>query len=223
LPLPSFFRWKRAIDVFGSLILIVLLFPLMTAVALLVLLDVGPPILFWQRRLGHKGRSFDIYKFRTLRSPFDSQGASLPEHSRLSAIGRFLRSTRMDELPQLINVFKGDMSLIGPRPLLPEDQPLAARVRLSVRPGITGWAQINGGKLITPAEKEKLDDWYIRNASLWLDMRISVMTLGVLLESNEGSEEALADAAQAQRKTFVVRDKATLVIKQATPRHERRA
>ena len=211
-PLPSYFRWKRLIDILGSLTLIVLLFPLLMAVALLVLLDVGAPILFWQRRLGHKGRSFHIYKFRTLRSPFDSHGSPIPLQSRLSAVGRFLRSTRMDELPQLINVFTGDMSLIGPRPLLPEDQPSSTGVRLSVRPGITGWAQINGGKLITAEEKEKLDDWYIRNASLWLDLRIIVTTLTVLLDSNEPSEEALADAQQAQAKNVAIGDKNPLVV-----------
>ncbi len=216
LPLPSFFRWKRLIDFVGSLILIVLLFPLFTALALLVLLDVGAPILFWQRRLGHKGRSFHIYKFRTLRSPFDSHGNPISEHGRLSAIGRFLRSTRMDELPQLINVFRGDMSLVGPRPLLPEDQPSTTGVRLSVRPGITGWAQINGGKLVTAEEKEKLDDWYIRTASLWLDLRIIVITLAVLLESHETSAEALADAEQAQKKNVAIGDKAPLVVRAAS-------
>ena len=215
LPLPSFFRWKRLIDILGSLTLIVLLFPILMAVALLVLLDVGAPILFWQRRLGHKGRSFHIYKFRTLRSPFDSHGNPIPEHSRLSAIGQFLRSTRVDELPQLINVFTGDMSLIGPRPLLPEDQPSTTGLRLSVRPGITGWAQINGGKLVTAEEKGKLDDWYIRTASLWLDLRIIVITLAVLLESNETSEEALADAEQAQNKNVAIGDKAPLVVRAA--------
>jgi lipopolysaccharide/colanic/teichoic acid biosynthesis glycosyltransferase len=216
LPQTTFFRLKRLIDILGSLTSIVLLFPLLMSIALLVLLDVGAPVLFWQRRLGYKGRSFHIYKFRTLRSPFDAHGNAMPKHSRLSAIGRFLRSTRMDELPQLINVLKGDMSLIGPRPLLPEDQPSTAGVRLSVRPGITGWAQINGGKLVTPEEKEKLDDWYIRNASLRLDFRIILLTFTVLLESNEASAEALADAEQAQKKNVTFGDN-PLVIQEAAP------
>ena len=217
LPRPSFFRWKRLIDFFGALSLIVLLFPLLMAVTLLVLIDVGAPVLFWQRRLGHKGRSFYIYKFRTLRSSFDSHGNPIPGHGRLSAIGRFLRSTRTDELPQLINVLTGDMSLIGPRPLLPEDQPSTTGVRLSVRPGITGWAQIHGGKLVTAEEKEKLDHWYISNATLWLDLRIIVMTLLVLMESDETSEEALADVEQAQKKNVPINNKAPLVVRAVTP------
>ncbi len=199
-PLPPFFWMKRWFDIFGSLLLIVLLLPLFMAVALLVYLDVGSPILFWQRRLGRNGHSFHIYKFRTLRAPFDSCGNPIPESSRLANIGRFLRVTRVDELPQLLNVLNGDMSLIGPRPLLPEDQPSTDSIRLMVRPGITGWAQIHGGKLVSPEEKERLDEWYIRNMSLLLDLRIIFMTLKILAKSTETSAEALADAQQAQSK-----------------------
>ena len=144
----------------------VLAFPLLLIGGLLVLLDVGPPIFFWQERLGWKGRSFLIYKFRTLSAPFDSAGNPSFGDRQPSAIGRFLRATRIDELPQLLNVLFGDMSLIGPRPLLPEDQPANTSIRLSVRPGISGWAQVNGAKLVTKDEKEKLDEWYVRNASL---------------------------------------------------------
>ena len=201
VPLPSFFRVKRCIDILASMALIVLLFPVLMAAAVLVLVDVGMPMLFWQRRLGHDGRPFHIYKFRTLRPPFDAGGNRIPQDARLSSIGRFLRATRMDELPQLLNVLTGDMSLIGPRPLLPEDQPPNTRIRLLVRPGITGWAQINGGKLVGPHEKEKLDEWYIRNASLWLDLRIALMTLKVLLDSSQVSPEAKVDAEQVQVKS----------------------
>jgi lipopolysaccharide/colanic/teichoic acid biosynthesis glycosyltransferase len=197
---PSYFRLKRWIDIIGSFALIAILTPLFTVASLLIFVDVGRPLLFWQERLGWKGRPFLIYKFRTLRAPFDSAGRRTEQERQPSAIGRLLRATRIDELPQLFNVLLGDMSLIGPRPLLPEDQPANASIRLSVRPGITGWAQVHGGKLVSKEEKEKLDEWYIRNASLWLDLRIIVMTLKLMMQSRLSSEEALADSEQVQRK-----------------------
>ncbi|HVT30981.1 MAG TPA: sugar transferase [Lacipirellulaceae bacterium] len=198
LALPSFFWLKRLIDAIASLALVVLLSPLLVVIALLILADLGAPILFWQKRLGQNGRSFHIYKFRTLKPPFDIHGNSIPESTRLSAVGRLLRVTRADELPQLFNVLKGDMALIGPRPLLPEDQPSNTEVRLLVRPGITGWAQVNGGKLVSREEKQKLDEWYIRNASWRLDLQIIIRTLHILLTSDGLSAEALADVEQAQ-------------------------
>jgi lipopolysaccharide/colanic/teichoic acid biosynthesis glycosyltransferase len=199
---PPFFRLKRWIDIVGSLTLIVLFFPLLMLAGLLVLLDVGPPIFFWQERLGWKGRSFLIYKFRTLRAPFDSAGNRTLGGRQPSAIGRFLRATRLDELPQLLNVLFGEMSLIGPRPLLPEDQPANTSIRLSVRPGISGWAQVNGGKLVTKKEKEELDEWYVRNASLWVDLRIIMMTIKLMLRGRVSSQEILADTEQVQSKTI---------------------
>lgn len=207
--LPLFFRLKRWIDVFGSLALIVLFSPILLLAGVLVLLDVGPPVLFWQERLGWKGRAFLIYKFRTLGAPFDSAGNPTLEGRQPSAIGRFLRTTRIDELPQLLNVLLGDMSLIGPRPLLPEDQPSNTSIRLSVRPGMSGWAQVNGAKLVTKEEKEKLDEWYIRNASLWLDLRISMMTLQLLSKSHVSSAETAADAEQVQSRNIGLEDSFT--------------
>jgi lipopolysaccharide/colanic/teichoic acid biosynthesis glycosyltransferase len=198
--LSPFFRLKRWIDVVGSLALIVLFFPFLVLTGVLVLLDVGPPIFFWQERLGWKGRSFLIYKFRTLRAPFDSTGNPTLGSRQPSLIGRFLRATRLDELPQLLNVLFGEMSLIGPRPLLPEDQPANTSVRLSVRPGISGWAQVNGAKLVTKEEKEKMDEWYVRNASLGLDLRIIMMTIKVILRGRVSSQEILADTQQVQSK-----------------------
>ena len=198
--LSPFFRLKRWIDVVGSLALIVLFFPFLVLAGVLVLLDVGPPIFFWQERLGWKGRSFLIYKFRTLRAPFDSTGNPTLGSRQPSAVGRFLRATRLDELPQLLNVLFGEMSLIGPRPLLPEDQPANTSIRLSVRPGISGWAQVNGAKLVTKEEKEKMDEWYIRNASLGLDLRIIMMTVKVILRGRVSSQEILADTEQVQGK-----------------------
>jgi sugar transferase len=129
-----------------------------------------------------------------LRPPFDGNGNRIPDTVRMSDIGRMLRASRIDELPQMLNVLIGDMSLIGPRPLLPEDQPANASVRLSVRPGITGWAQVNGGKLVTKERKEKFDEWYVRNASPWTDLRIMLMTFAYVLGSTTSSSESLADA-----------------------------
>ncbi len=200
--LPPYFRLKRWIDVLGSLALIALLSPVMLFAALLVWLDVGLPIFFWQERVGWKGRSFLIYKFRTLRAPFDSAGNPAQQGRRASAIGRFLRASRIDELPQLLNVLLGDMSLIGPRPLLPEDQPSSSSLRLVVRPGISGWAQVNGAKLVTNEDKEKLDEWYVQSASLRMDLQIALMTARLLLRSRMLSAEILADAEQVQNKNM---------------------
>ena len=197
---PSFFRLKRWIDVIGSLALIVLASPVLLIGGVLVLLDVGSPILFWQERVGWKGRSFLIYKFRTLGAPFDLSGNPTLASRRPSAIGRFLRDTRIDELPQLLNVLFGDMSLIGPRPLLPEDQPSNTSTRLSVRPGISGWAQVNGGKLVTKEQKEKLDQWYVQNASPLLDTQITIMTIKMILKGRVSTKENLADKQQVQNK-----------------------
>jgi lipopolysaccharide/colanic/teichoic acid biosynthesis glycosyltransferase len=195
-----FLRLKRVIDIVGSLSLMLLLSPLFAVATLLVLIDVGSPVLFWQERTGWRGRPFLIYKYRTLRAPFDSEGRPSLGGRQPSAIGRFLRATRIDELPQLINVLFGDMSLIGPRPLLPEDQPSNTALRLSVRPGITGWAQVNGAKLVTKEDKEKFDEWYVANASLWVDMKIALMTLRTLSRNYLGSAEASADLAQVETK-----------------------
>jgi lipopolysaccharide/colanic/teichoic acid biosynthesis glycosyltransferase len=152
--------------------------------------------------VGWKGRSFLIYKFRTLRAPFDSSGNPAQEGRRASVIGRFLRATRIDELPQLFNVLFGDMSMIGPRPLLPEDQPSNSSLRLAVRPGISGWAQVHGAKLVSKEDKEKLDEWYVRNASVGADLRIVAMTIGLLLRSRTLSAEIAADADQVQSKNL---------------------
>jgi lipopolysaccharide/colanic/teichoic acid biosynthesis glycosyltransferase len=190
VPLPNssvsgYFRYKRLIDLFSASILIIALMPVMAIVSLLALVDVGFPILFWQQRIGQRGNPFLIYKFRTLRVPFDKEGRQIPEAERVSWIGNLLRHSRLDELPQLLNVLVGDMSLIGPRPLLPGDQPPNSELRLLVRPGISGWAQINGGKSLDPDEKGSLDEWYVANASLRLDLRIMLATLGILLRGRD--------------------------------------
>jgi len=172
---------KRALDFLGAFVFLTLLIQVFVLVTLAVLVDVGSPVLFWQRRIGRNGHSFQIYKFRTLRPSFDWQGEPLPEDERLSWVGRMLRKTRLDELPQLLNVIVGDMSLVGPRPLLPRDQPDNPATRLSVRPGITGWAQIHGGATISSDEKNKLDEWYVQHASFLLDLKIMAKTFVVLV------------------------------------------
>jgi lipopolysaccharide/colanic/teichoic acid biosynthesis glycosyltransferase len=192
--LSPYFRWKYAIDFVIAAIAVVLSAPFLIAAGGLALVDVGSPIMFWQQRLGEGGRTFTIYKIRTLRPPFDQWGRPIPENRRLSWVGTLLRRTRLDELPQLFNVLVGDMSLIGPRPLLPRDQPSDPSVRLMSRPGITGWAQVNGGTLLTPSEKDELDEWYVRHASFLLDLRIIMMTLRVLICGQSRPDRAAANA-----------------------------
>jgi len=181
IQLSSYFAWKRVIDLGVALFLLIVLSPVLLIVAVITLVDVGSPVFFWQRRAGLRGRPFLLYKFRTLKTCYDPAGNAIPARERVSAIGHWSRKLRLDELPQLLNVLVGDMSLIGPRPLLPQDQPPGARTRLMVRPGITGWAQVNGGKILTPIEKNRFDEWYLRNASFWFDVKIVLMTIGVML------------------------------------------
>jgi lipopolysaccharide/colanic/teichoic acid biosynthesis glycosyltransferase len=190
-----YFAFKHAIDFAVALGLIVAVLPLWALAALLIRLFVGSPILFWQQRVGRGGSDFDLQKLRTLRPSVDQRGQRVREADRLSWIGRVLRYTRVDELPQLLNVLAGEMSVVGPRPLLPRDQPQSPARRLLVRPGITGWAQVNGGNLLSAEEKQVLDEWYIRNASLWLDLRIVAMTPFRMIGGDRRRERALAQAA----------------------------
>jgi lipopolysaccharide/colanic/teichoic acid biosynthesis glycosyltransferase len=185
---------KRIIDVFGSAILIVTLAPVAVLIAFVVALDVGFPLIFWQQRPGLYGRPFKLYKFRTMRAPHDRYNRRIPDDQRSSAIGQFLRRSRLDELPQLYNVLLGDMSLIGPRPLLPCDQSPDCVARLSVRPGITGWAQVNGGRVISTPDKLILDIWYVQNASLMLDFVIVFRTLRMVLFGDRINAEAVNQA-----------------------------
>lgn len=157
-----------------------LLSPILLIVATLVYIKHGTPILFRQQRPGLRGKSFTLYKFRTMTDARDTDGNLLPDAERLTKFGHFLRRTSLDELPELINVLKGDMSLVGPRPLLMQylDRytPEQAR-RHEVRPGITGWAQVHGRNAVSWEEKFRLDVWYIDNASLWLDLQILFLTI----------------------------------------------
>ena len=163
-------------------------------VAFIVALDVGFPVIFWQQRPGLYGRPFKLYKFRTMRAPHDKHSRRIPDDQRSSAVGQILRRTRLDELPQLYNVLVGDMSLIGPRPLLPCDQSPDYAARLSVRPGITGWAQVNGGRIISPSDKWILDIWYVQNASLVLDLKIVLRTVKMVLFGDRINTEAVNQA-----------------------------
>src|SRR6185312_14233534 len=193
IPAP-YFRYKRRVESLLAAILIVASLPFWLVGGVLALFDVGQPILFWQRRIGLGGQPIQVYKLRTLRHAFDRTGHLIPDGERLSRVGRLLRRVRIDELPQLLSVLTGDMALIGPRPLLPEHQPADPSARLMVRPGISGWAQVNGGTLLTPEEKDALDAWYVRHASAWLDLRIMLLTLRSLIRGDRRSEQALAQA-----------------------------
>lgn len=171
---------KRLLDVALASAALLLLLPFIGLLALLVRSRLGTPVLFRQRRPGLNGRIFTIYKFRTMTDARDEQGQLLPDAQRLTPFGRFLRSSSLDELPELWNVLRGDMSLVGPRPLLiqylPRYTPQQAR-RHEVRPGITGWAQVNGRNALSWEQKFSLDVWYVDNVSLWLDLRIGLLTV----------------------------------------------
>lgn len=171
---------KRLFDLVIALLALFILAPVIGLVALLVHLKLGAPVLFRQQRPGLHGKPFTLYKFRTMTDARDAAGNLLPDSARLTPFGRLLRNTSLDELPELWNVIKGDMSLVGPRPLLMKylDRytPEQAR-RHEVKPGITGWAQINGRNTLTWEDKFKLDIWYVDHLSLALDLKILVLTL----------------------------------------------
>jgi lipopolysaccharide/colanic/teichoic acid biosynthesis glycosyltransferase len=202
--LSPYFKWKYAIDFIVAGTVLLFYAPILITAGALAIVDVGWPIVFWQHRWGLGGRIFTIWKIRTLRPPFDQFGEPVSEHKRQSWVGIFLRRMRLDELPQLVNVLVGDMSLIGPRPLLPRDQPSNPSVRLTVRPGITGWAQVNGGTLLTSNEKDALDEWYVRNASFWLDLRIMIMTLRVMIWGQCLPPKSIAAAPRFGQRTAYI-------------------
>jgi len=173
-------RAKRLFDILTAATLLTVLSPLFLILAAAIRASLGAPILFRQQRPGWHGNPFTIYKFRTMSNARDDQGNLLPDAERLTGLGRFLRSTSLDELPELWNVLKGDMSLVGPRPLrmayLARYTPEQAR-RHDVKPGITGWAQVNGRNALTWEEKFALDIWYVEHWTYWLDLRILWITL----------------------------------------------
>jgi lipopolysaccharide/colanic/teichoic acid biosynthesis glycosyltransferase len=177
----------------------VILLPFMLLIALAVFLSMGRPVLFRQTRPGLRGQPFELYKFRTMRETRDEQGRLLPDSERLTGIGRFLRSLSLDELPELWNVLRGEMSLVGPRPLLMQYieryTPQQAR-RHEVLPGITGWAQINGRNALTWEDKFRFDVWYVENRTVWLDLKILFITLWKTIKREGISQQGHATAEE---------------------------
>jgi sugar transferase EpsL len=171
---------KRLFDVLGAILLIVMVFPLIVTIAILVRAFMGAPVLFRQLRPGRQGASFTLLKFRTMSQHRGASGELAPDEQRITSVGRFLRAFSLDELPELFNVVRGDMSLVGPRPLLMEYlsrySPQQAR-RHEVRPGITGWAQVNGRNCLSWEQRFEHDVWYVDHMSLWLDLRILMKTV----------------------------------------------
>jgi len=192
---------KRILDLALAVPLLVLLLPALALVALLVRIKLGSPVLFRQQRPGLHGKPFTLFKFRTMTDARDVQGRLLPDAERLTRLGRFLRGTSLDELPELFNVLKGDMSLVGPRPLLMQylDRYTPEQMRRhEVKPGITGWAQVNGRNAITWEQKFALDVWYVDHSSLWLDLKIIVLTAWKIL-----TREGVSQPGQATMEEFM--------------------
>jgi len=187
--------FKPLFDRILALILIIILSPIMIVVAILIYLWDGRPVIFTQKRPGFREKIFKIYKFRTMTNERDKDGNLLPDAERLKGIGKIIRSLSLDELPQLFNVLKGDMSFIGPRPLLIEYLPLyneRQKKRHNVKPGITGWAQVNGRNAISWEQKFEYDVWYVENLSFLLDMKILWMTVLKVLKRSGISQDGHA-------------------------------
>ena len=186
---------KRLMDIIGALSGLLVLGPVILLLAVLVRVKLGSPVLFRQARPGMSGSAFEMAKFRTMTDAKDASGELLPDADRLTGFGQFLRSSSLDELPELWNVLKGDMSLVGPRPLLMEYLPLYSERqarRHEVRPGITGWAQVNGRNALSWDEKFELDVWYVENRTLWLDIKILFLTVLKVLKRDDISEPGAA-------------------------------
>jgi lipopolysaccharide/colanic/teichoic acid biosynthesis glycosyltransferase len=183
---------KESMDRIVAFAALLIFFPVLTIVAILIYLQMGFPILFVQPRCGRNSQIFNFYKFRTLTNDRDQEGNLLPDEQRSTPLGQFLRRSSLDELPQLWNVFKGDMSLVGPRPLvvryLPRYTAEQAR-RHEVKPGITGWAQINGRNGISWEKKFNLDVWYVEHWNLWLDLKILILTAWIVMRKEGTSQQ----------------------------------
>jgi len=199
---------KRTFDLIVSIAVLVITSPLMVVLAFIIVWKMGSPVLFKQKRPGLYGQPFVLYKFRTMTGEKDDNGKLLSDSERLTPFGIFMRSLSLDELPQLINVIRGDLSLVGPRPLLMAYLPLyneTQKKRHTVKPGITGWAQVNGRNAITWEEKFEMDVWYAENATFLTDMRIILMTAKKVLKREGITEEgeSTASAFQGNDKTAV--------------------
>ncbi len=191
---------KRVFDFLLALLGLIVLSPILIVTAIMVRIKLGSPILFCQQRTGLRAQPFYVYKFRTMTDQRDAEGRLLSDEVRLTAFGNLLRRLSLDELPQLLNVIKGDLSLVGPRPLLMQYLPLyspkQAR-RHKVRPGITGWAQVNGRNAISWEDKFKLDVWYVDHQSFWLDLKILWMTFNKVFK-----REGISQDGQATMEAF---------------------
>ena len=192
---------KRLFDIFVSFILILILSPVMLLVTILVRIFHGKPVLFGQKRPGYKKKIFLIYKFRTMTDARNPDGVLLPDEKRLTSLGRFLRASSLDELPELFNVLQGEMSLVGPRPLLVQylDRYNAEQAhRQDIVPGITGWAQVNGRNGLDWEEKFRLDVWYVDHWSFWLDLKILFLTFWKVIK-----REGISQSGHATAKEFM--------------------
>lgn len=171
---------KRLLDVILSFLALIVLSPVLLVTAILVRIKLGSPVIFHQERPGKSGKIFRLYKFRSMTDERDENGNLLPDEKRLTRFGRILRSTSLDELPELLNILRGDMSIVGPRPLLVKYLPLyneEQKHRHDVRPGLTGWAQVNGRNAISWEEKFRLDVWYVRHIGFLVDVKVLLMTV----------------------------------------------
>lgn len=186
---------KRLLDIAASLLALVLLSPILTVTALFVRIKLGSPVLFRQQRPGLHGKPFTLLKFRTMNDARDPDGNLLPDEQRLTPFGQFLRRTSLDELPELFNVLRGEMSLVGPRPLLMQylERYTSEQMRRhEVKPGITGWAQVNGRNALSWEEKFALDVWYVDHLSFWLDLKIILLTIWKVLRREGISQDGFA-------------------------------
>ncbi len=194
---------KRLIDLTAASVVFILLSPLFLTLYVLIKVKLGFPVLFKQERAGINGTAFTLYKFRTMTSETDGKGELLPDAERLTPFGNLLRDLSLDELPQLINVIKGDMSLVGPRPLLIEYLTYYTPEQMKrhlVKPGITGWAQVHGRNTLSWEEKFKLDTWYVRHISTRLDLKILLMTIKKVVKKEGISQEGYATVEKFSRK-----------------------
>jgi len=214
---------KRCSDIILAGLGLVVLFPVLVVLSLMISAQMGRPVLFKQMRPGLNGKPFCMYKFRTMTSEKDEKGILLPDEQRLTRLGRFLRSTSLDELPELFNVLKGDMSLVGPRPLLMQYleryTPEQAR-RHEVKPGITGWAQVNGRNAITWEKKFALDVWYVDNWSLWLDIKILAITVVKVFKREGISAAGEATMPEFMGSNYYIYDEIDQGVLQAAATHD---
>ena len=183
---------KRTLDIVAAALGLIVLSPLILLVALALRLRMGSPVLFRQQRTGYRGRRFTIYKFRTMSNQYDASGRLLPDRARVTRLGRFLRALSLDEIPQLVNVLKGDMSIVGPRPWIPKYDHWYSpdeRRRFEVRPGITGLAQIKGRNTVSWTLRLSYDIEYVERLSLWLDLKILLATVKIVLTAHGVAED----------------------------------